>query len=94
MHRLIENVLQVIIGVCIMYLISSIYEKHRTIQLMVAPLYETFSEKNSGLNYENDFESYQTEPETFEVTETPPISDFDDVNFNQTARIPQVFKHS
>ena len=91
MHRLIENVLQVMIGIGLMYLISSVYEKHRTIQLMVAPLYETFSEENPDLNYENDFDSYQTEPETYEATKTPPISDFEDVNFNQTARIPQVF---
>ena len=91
MHRLIENVLQVMIGIGLMYLISSVYEKHRTIQLMVAPLYETFSENKPDLNYENDFDSYQTEPETYEATKTPPISDFEDVNFNQTARIPQVF---
>ena len=92
MHRMIENVLQVAIGIGLTYIISSMYEKHRLDPLLIAPLSD--NENEPVKNYENDFEYAMTQTdqtEKIEPTVTPPIPEFDEfIDFNQTSRIPQV----
>lgn len=89
---MIENVLQVAIGIGLTYIISSMYEKHRLAPLLVAPLYRDNDNTAVVKNYENDFDTYVTaQTEKFEPTETPPIPEFDEfIDYNQTQRIPQV----
>ena len=89
---MIENVLQVAIGIGLTYIISSMYEKHRLDPLLVAPLYRDNDNTAVVKNYENDFDTYVTaQTEKFEPTKTPPIPEFDEfIDYNQTQRIPQV----
>ena len=91
---MIENMLQVAIGIGLTYIISSMYEKHRLDPLLIAPLYgDNDNNVEVVKSYENDFDAYVTgaQTEKFEPTETPPIPEFDEfIDYNQTQRIPQV----
>lgn len=94
MHKFIENIAQVLVGIGIMYSISSIYEKRQQAQLLIAPyiapLYDIYPLQNVEPIY-HDY-STETEPvtEPLETTESPRVDNFEPPITNQSARVPQV----
>ena len=94
MHKFIENIAQVLVGIGIMYSISSIYEKRQQAQLLIAPyiapLYDIYPLQNAEPIY-HDY-STETEPvtEPLETTESPRVDNFEPPITNRTARVPQV----